>query len=122
MADVALEELRGRLGEQGLVLLDVRTPHEFSGAAGARCDPRHGHIPGARNVPLDRLIRCRSADEVRALVEAPEGTEVLAYCHSGNRSGFAVPVLEAAGYEARNYVGSWHEWSRHPGLPAESSV
>ena len=30
----------------------------------------------------------------------------------------AVQVLAAAGYEARNYVGSWHEWSRDPSLPA----
>jgi 3-mercaptopyruvate sulfurtransferase SseA len=30
----------------------------------------------------------------------------------GTRSGFAVQVLSGAGYQARNYVGSWHEWSR----------
>jgi 3-mercaptopyruvate sulfurtransferase SseA len=33
----------------------------------------------------------------------------------------AVQVLRAAGYEARNYVGSWHEWSRDPALPVESA-
>ena len=27
--------------------------------------------------------------------------------------------LRAAGYEARNYPGSWHEWSRHDDLPFE---
>jgi thiosulfate/3-mercaptopyruvate sulfurtransferase len=120
MADVGLEELRRRLGEEGLVLLDVRMPQEFAGLAGAHCDPRQGHIPGAVNLPLDRLLRCRSAEEVRALVGAPEEAEVIAYCHSGNRSGFAAQVLAAAGYEARNYVGSWHEWSRDETLPAES--
>lgn len=120
MADVTLDELRGRLGEEGLVLLDVRLPQELDGSAGARCDPRRGHIPGARNLPLDRLLRCRSAAEVRELVGAPEGAEVIAYCHSGNRSGIAVQVLAAAGYHARNYAGSWHEWSRDPELPAAS--
>jgi thiosulfate/3-mercaptopyruvate sulfurtransferase len=120
MADIALEELRRRLGEEGLVLLDVRMAQEFTGLAGAPCDPRQGHIPGAVNLPLDRLLRCRSADEVRALVGAPEGAEVVAYCHSGNRSGFAAQVLAGAGYDARNYVGSWHEWSRDPELPAAS--
>ncbi len=28
-------------------------------------------------------------------------------------------ALRAAGYDARNYAGSWHEWSRHEELPLE---
>jgi 3-mercaptopyruvate sulfurtransferase SseA len=28
-------------------------------------------------------------------------------------------VLRSLGYDARNYVGSWHEWSRHDDLPIE---
>jgi 3-mercaptopyruvate sulfurtransferase SseA len=28
-------------------------------------------------------------------------------------------VLRAAGYEARNYVGSWHEWSADSTLQVE---
>ena len=112
MADVTLDEVRRRLGDDDLVLLDVRTRPEFEGLAGAHCDPRQGHIPGARNLSLERLLECRSAVEVRELVGLPEGIEIVAYCHSGNRSGFAVQVLRGAGYDARNYVGSWHEWSR----------
>ncbi len=119
MEDVTLEELRRRLGEEGLVVLDVRTVLEFDGTARNKCDLRHGHIPGARNLPLERLLECRSADEVRALVGLAEGTEIVAYCHVGSRSAFAADVLRAAGYEARNYLGSWHEWSRDPSLPAE---
>ncbi|HUG65446.1 MAG TPA: rhodanese-like domain-containing protein [Gaiellaceae bacterium] len=111
MEDVTLEELRDLL-EQGTALLDVRTPPEFAGAVGAHCDPRQGHIPDAVNLPLDRIVACRSADEVRFLVGLPEGADVVAYCHTGNRSAYAAQVLDAAGYRARNYVGSWHEWSR----------
>jgi len=51
-------------------------------------------------------------EEVRGLVGLPEGSEIVAYCHSGSRSRFAAEVLVGAGYKARNYVGSWHEWSR----------
>lgn len=109
---MTLAELRERLGDEHLTVLDVRTPLEFSGAARAHCDPRHGHIPGAVNVPLERILACRSAIEVREAVGIPEGVEVVAYCHSGTRSAFATQVLEGAGYRARNYVGSWHEWSR----------
>jgi len=112
MADVMLGELERRLGDDDFALVDVRTKAEFDGDAGAHCDPRQGHIPGAVNLPLERLLECRSADDVRALVGLAEGFEIVAYCHSGQRSDFAAQVLRGAGYDARNYVGSWHEWSR----------
>jgi thiosulfate/3-mercaptopyruvate sulfurtransferase len=119
MEDVELAELRARLGEDGLVILDVRSPHEYEGVTGAHCDPRQGHIPGAVNVPLERMFECHTHEEIRALVGLPEGTEIVAYCHSGSRSAFAVEVLRDAGFDARNYAGSWHEWSHDPGLPGE---
>ncbi len=112
MEDVTLDELRGLLERREVALIDVRTPLEFEGAAGAHCDPRQGHIPGAVNLPLDRILACRSAEQVRDVVGLPEGAAVVAYCHSGSRSDFATQVLRGAGYRARNYVGSWHEWSR----------
>jgi len=116
--DVALDELRARLADDALTVLDVRTRNEFEGLAGAHCDPRQGHIPGAVNLPLDELLRCAGAAEIRHLVGLPEGAEIVAYCHSGSRSAFAAQVLREVGYDARNYVGSWHEWSRAvPGDP-----
>jgi thiosulfate/3-mercaptopyruvate sulfurtransferase len=119
--DITLDELRRRIGEQALAVIDVRTRLEYTGEARASCDPRHGHIAGARNVPLEVLLECSSAAEVRALIDLPEDTEIVAYCHSGSRSAFAVQVLRGAGYQARNYVGSWHEWSRDESLPAGTS-
>ena len=118
--DVQLEEVAARLGEPGLVVLDVRTPEEFDGSSGAPCDPRQGHIPGARNVNVLELAAAASAEEVQSLIDAPEGTEIVAYCHSGSRSEVAAEILRAAGYAARNYRGSWHEWSRREDLPVES--
>ena len=45
---------RRRLGEVAVV--DVRTPHEYDGTLGKPCDPRQGHIPGALNLDVDRLM------------------------------------------------------------------
>jgi thiosulfate/3-mercaptopyruvate sulfurtransferase len=118
MADVMREELARRLGEEGLVVLDVRSASEFSGEAGYPCDARQGHLPGARHVDVQHLLLADPA-AVRQLVGAREGSEVIAYCHSGSRSAMAVEVLRAAGYDARNYVGSWHEWSADGALPLE---
>ena len=117
------DELAQRLDDPRLVLLDVRTDDEFTGRGGYPCDPRQGHIPGARRVGVEELFgapgRPRAAEEVRELVGPPEGADVVAYCHSGSRSARATLSLRAAGYRARNYAGSWHEWSRHPELPLE---
>ena len=38
--------------------------------------------------------------------------ELVMYCHSGQRSELAAARLRAAGLDAENYPGSWHEWSR----------
>ena len=46
-----------------------------------------GHIPGARNVDLAALLERPDAEAVRALVGAPAGAEVIAYCHSGQPLG-----------------------------------
>jgi thiosulfate/3-mercaptopyruvate sulfurtransferase len=107
--EIARDELERRLGE--VAILDVRTAAEFSGEAGYPCDARQGHIPGARNIELSEFFG-RSPPEIRELVGLPEGTEIVAYCHSGARSAMATEALRDAGYDARNYAGSWHEWSR----------
>lgn len=114
-------ELAGRLDDPALVLLDVRTEVEFRGKHGYPCDPRQGHIPGARRVEVQDLLaapgRPLPADQIRARLGDPE--EIVAYCHSGSRSALATLALRFAGYRARNYPGSWHEWSRHEELPLE---
>jgi thiosulfate/3-mercaptopyruvate sulfurtransferase len=117
------EELRDRLDDPALTILDVRTEEEFTGRAGYPCDPRQGHIPGARRLEHASLLAepglPLGPDRVRDLARLPEGAEIVAYCHSGSRSTLAALALRAAGYDARNYPGSWHEWSRHDNLPVE---
>jgi thiosulfate/3-mercaptopyruvate sulfurtransferase len=117
------EELSDRLEDPQLTILDVRSADEYSGRGGYPCDPRQAHIPGARHLEAERLFAGPGQPHepwaVRELVGLPEGSEIVAYCHSGSRSALAALALRAAGYDARNYPGSWHEWSRHEDLPAE---
>ena len=116
-------ELAGRLGDSALTILDVRRDEEYDGSRGAPCDPRQGHIPGAKHVEVSLLFAGpgmpRPAADIQALVGLEQGAEIVAYCHSGSRSALATLALRFAGYRARNYAGSWHEWSRHADLPLE---
>src|SRR5436305_944628 len=116
MSDIDLDELSRRLGE--VPLLDVRRPEEYEGTLGNPCDPRQGHIPGAVNVAIEELV-FMTGEEVRERLGLDAGAEIVAYCHSGSRSATAVQILGALGYDARNYSGSWHEWSRTD-LPLET--
>jgi thiosulfate/3-mercaptopyruvate sulfurtransferase len=115
------EELASRLEDPQLMILDVRTPQEFAGKGGYQCDPRQGHIPGAKHVHVQDLFAAPgqpvTPNDVRGRVG--DAAEIVAYCHSGSRSALATLALRAAGYDARNYAGSWHEWSRHAELPIE---
>jgi len=116
VSDIGLDELSSRLGE--LRVVDVRRPEEYDGTFGSPCDPRQGHIPGSLNLNVEELLQL-TGDEVHERLGAQADGEVVCYCHSGSRSAFAVQVLERLGYEARNYPGSWHEWSRTD-LPLET--
>ena len=72
----------------GAVLLDVRTPQEYS----------EGHIPGSKNVPLQTL------DKVRSVVENKD-TELFVYCYSGARSRQATAMLQHMGYANVTNIG-----------------
>ena len=122
------------LGCRGGVLVDVRSPGEYSGdlltpakwhQEGAH---RGGHIPGAVNIPWAMAVRedgtFRSAEELRALYAGQGITsdkEVIAYCRMGERSSHTWFVLHSLlGYtHVRNYDGSWTEWGSLIGAPIE---
>ena len=102
------DQLAHLLEEGSVTLVDVRSPEEFSGEAGYPCDPRQGHIEGAVNVPLEVLM----VDMPAALADLDTSRTIVAYCHSGQRSEMLAALLRAAGHDASNYEGSWHEWSQ----------
>ena len=115
------------------VLLDVRSPLEFEGErfwpSGATEDTgRAGHVPGAVNVPIERLREeddsFRPTEEMRTALQraavAPD-QHVIVYCTIGNRASqawFAMRYL--LGYpNVSVYYGSWVEWGKSPGTAIE---
>ncbi|MFJ4339921.1 rhodanese-like domain-containing protein [Streptomyces sp. NPDC088915] len=88
------DEARARLHE--LTVIDVRTPGEFAG----------GHLPGALNVPLDRLES--ALPEIRG---AADRGEVLVVCASGVRSENACRTLAGHGVTAATLTGGTGAWA-----------
>jgi len=108
---IATDELRDRLDEPGLVLLDARPADRYRGEA-AGLDPVAGRIPGALNAPST------TGRAIDLPPEALDADEVVAYCGSGVMACAALLALDRAGRTGRLYPGSWSEWSRKC-LPAE---
>lgn len=109
--------LREQLGP-ALVLIDARSPAQFSGEE-AGADVLHpGHIPGAVNIPyalnLDGTGAFRSANDLRLLYTSAGVTKDSAnivYCRTGVQASMTYFVLRYLGYEAVLYDGSFVEWS-----------
>lgn len=91
---VSVEELKQRLNDPGLIVLDVRPALEYEAS----------HIAGARSIPIDE-IRSR-------LDELPKSRKIVAYCR-GPHCVFAdeaVRVLRANGYKALRLETGFPEW------------
>lgn len=121
------------LNDGSTVLVDVRSPQEFSGEVIAppgmtETAQRGGHIPGAKNVPWAKAVNedgtFKSQEELRQLYEGVGVTpdkDVITYCRIGERSAHTWFVLqELLGFKnVRNYDGSWTEWGSMVGVPIE---
>jgi thiosulfate/3-mercaptopyruvate sulfurtransferase len=111
------QELKTRLGS--VVLLDARAAARYRGET-EPIDPVAGHIPTARNAPIDGNLvdgRFRSADELRerfvSLGADGESGEVVTSCGSGVSAIHHALALRVAGLpDPILYVGSYSDWSR----------
>ncbi|MEA2246288.1 MAG: thiosulfate/3-mercaptopyruvate sulfurtransferase [Solirubrobacteraceae bacterium] len=119
------------------VLVDVRSPQEFSGELIAMAGyeqegaQRGGHIPGAKSIPWAQAVKedgtFKSAEDLRELYGGKgvlSGEPIIAYCRIGERSAHSWFVLhELLGEDdVRNYDGSWTEWGNMVAVPIEKDV
>jgi len=81
--------------DRSLVVLDVRTPGEYT----------EGHIPGAINIPHDEL-----AKRVEELANARD-SDVVVYCRAGPRATEAIGVLQKQGFKrVYHLTGDYTRW------------
>jgi len=97
-------DLLARMKRAEVTLLDVRPADEYA----------QGHVPGARNIPLEELEQ--------RLRELPAGREIVAYCRGPYcvLAYEAVALLRRKGLEARRLESGFPEW-RAAGQPVEAA-
>lgn len=120
-----MDYVKKSLNQSSKVLVDVRSPAEFTGEITAPPEypnehaQRGGHIPGAVNIPWSQAVRedgtFKPAEELSRLYQSKGVTpdkEIITYCRIGERSSFTWFVLKyLLGYaNVKNYDGSWTEW------------
>jgi rhodanese-related sulfurtransferase len=99
--EISVSEAYGKY-EQGVFLLDVRTPEEWN----------EFHAPDTTLIPLDQLAA--------RMNELPQDQEIVIVCRSGNRSQQGRDILLQAGFEqVTSMQGGLNEW-RTLGYPVVS--
>ena len=97
------------------VVIDVRTPEEYSGESRLPNAFGSGRLKGSVNVARELLFDADgeliASEEIVRLFDFIGNKKAIVYCHGGVRSTIVWEVLVDLGFDVYNYTGSWIDWS-----------
>jgi thiosulfate/3-mercaptopyruvate sulfurtransferase len=112
---ISVHDVRQKLGQSGVVLLDSREQPRYLGLQ-EPIDPVAGHIPGAINLFWKESLNAnglwKDAEKHSTRFEhLNKEDEIIVYCGSGVTACPNVLALQEAGFpNVRLYLGSWSDW------------
>lgn len=91
---ITVEQLKEKMAKGGVVVVDVREPHELD-----IC-----RLNGTLHIPMGQVAE--------RLKELNPDAEILVHCRSGGRSGKVVEFLQSKGYKnVHNVAGGILAWA-----------
>ena len=120
-----------RLHHRGVVIVDTRSPKQYSGEEGEEI--RRGHIPGAKNIFWETTLEgeetrvWKKKEDLEKLFSdagVTRNKEVIVHCRTGREASHVYFTLKyVLGFpKVRLFRGSWVEWAADRSLPVKTGT